>query len=167
MKAHITNKYKFALMLASPGCHCWNAAKCISRSSSIFSTKPLGQTPHTNIDHSQPTATNKCLTNSLCMCSSEQPFNNNKMPLAPMGCEVQVHQKEDNRDTWDYHSHTKGERLFDTVQFQHKSITNPTILKGDKLMVALANCIEIHKDHLKGEHGQQIREFKQLVDKAL
>ena len=73
------------------------------------------------------------------------PFDYNKMPLAPMGCEAQVHEKTDKRSTWAYHSvdgwylftspehyrthnchikHTKSERLSDTVQFQHKRITN-------------------------------------------
>ena len=31
-------------------------------------------------------------------------FNYNKMPLDPMGYEVQVHKKTDKRDTWAYHS---------------------------------------------------------------
>ena len=32
------------------------------------------------------------------------PFNYNKMPLAPMGCAAQIHEKTDNRGTWQYHS---------------------------------------------------------------
>jgi len=32
------------------------------------------------------------------------PFDYNKMPLAPMGCETQVHEKTDKRGTWAYHS---------------------------------------------------------------
>jgi len=91
-----------------------------------------------------------------------RPFDYNKMQLAPMGCEAQVHEKTDNRGTWAYHSvggwylftspehyrthnchikHTKSERLSDTVQFQHKRITNPTITHADKVMHALADCI--------------------------
>ena len=30
------------------------------------------------------------------------PFDYNKMPLAPMGCQVQVHEKTDKRGTWAY-----------------------------------------------------------------
>ncbi len=88
------------------------------------------------------------------------PFDYNKMPLAPMGCEAQVHEKPDKHGTWAYHSvdgwhlftspehycmhnchikHTKSKRLTDTVQFQHKRITNPTITHADKVMHALAN----------------------------
>ena len=32
------------------------------------------------------------------------PLDCNKMPLAPMGCAAQIHQKEDKRGTWQYHS---------------------------------------------------------------
>ena len=32
------------------------------------------------------------------------PFDYNKMPLAPMGCAVQVHKKTDERSTWLCHS---------------------------------------------------------------
>ena len=32
------------------------------------------------------------------------PFDYNKMPLAPMGCKVQVHKKTDKRGTFSYHS---------------------------------------------------------------
>jgi len=91
------------------------------------------------------------------------PFDYNKMPLAPMGCEAQVHEKTDKSGTWAYHSvdgwylftspehyrthnchikHTKSERLSDTVQFQHKRITNPIITHADKVMHALADCVK-------------------------
>ena len=32
------------------------------------------------------------------------PFDYNKMPLAPMGCAAQIHEKSDKRGTWQYHS---------------------------------------------------------------
>jgi len=80
-----------------------------------------------------------------------------------MGCEAQVHEKTDKRGTWAYHSvdrwylftspehyrthnchikHTKSEQLSDTVQFQHKRITNPTITHANKVMHALADCVK-------------------------
>jgi hypothetical protein len=88
------------------------------------------------------------------------PFDYNKMPLAPMGCEAQVHEKSNKRGAWAYHSvdgwylftspehyhthtchikHNKSKQLSDTVQFQHKCITNPTITHSDKVMHALAD----------------------------
>ncbi len=85
------------------------------------------------------------------------------MLLAPIGCEAQVHEKTNKRGTWAYHlvdgwylftspkhycthnchiKHTKSEQLSNTVQFQHKRITNPTITHADKVMHTLANCIK-------------------------
>jgi hypothetical protein len=32
------------------------------------------------------------------------PFDYNKMPLAPMGCKAQIHEKTDKQGTWAYHS---------------------------------------------------------------
>ena len=83
------------------------------------------------------------------------PFDYNKMPLAPMGCPVQVHEKTDKRGTWANHSvdgwylstspehyrmhrchikATKSEQVLDTVNFSHKNITRPTITHADKVM---------------------------------
>ena len=85
------------------------------------------------------------------------------MPLAPMGCNVQIHEKTDKRGTWVYHSingwyirtspehyrtqiciaeKTKEPRATDTVQFNHKRITNPTLTHGDKIMKAVADCMK-------------------------
>jgi hypothetical protein len=87
------------------------------------------------------------------------PFDYNKMPLAPMGCEAQVHKKTDKCGTWAYHTvdgwylftssehyrthnchfkHTKSKQLSNTVQLQHKRITYPSITHADKVMNALA-----------------------------
>jgi hypothetical protein len=74
------------------------------------------------------------------------PFDYNIMSLAPMGGEAQVHEKTNKRGTWAYNlinrwylftlpehyhthnchiKHTKSKRLSNTVQLQHKHITNP------------------------------------------
>ena len=94
------------------------------------------------------------------------PFDYNKMPLTPMRCEVQVHEKADKRGTWAYHSidgwylatspehyqthvchikHTNSEWLSDTVQFKHKHITNPLLTHANKIMRALSHCIHALK----------------------
>ena len=109
------------------------------------------------------------------------PFDYNKMPLAPMGCKAQIHEKSDKRGTWSYHTidgwyirtspehyrthicatkDTKSERLTDTVQFQHKHITNPTLTHGDKLMNALAESMKVLKEGLQ---LQQMKDLKQIV----
>ncbi|KAL7478477.1 hypothetical protein ACHAW6_004249 [Cyclotella cf. meneghiniana] len=46
--------------------------------------------------------------------------------------------------------HTNSECLSDTIQFQHRSITNPLLSPANKLMLPLANCKEILSGHLKG-----------------
>ena len=97
------------------------------------------------------------------MCGT---FDYNKMPLAPMGCAVQLHEKTDKRGTWAYHyvdrwyiltspkhyrmhrchnKATKSERVSDTVNFSHKNITRPTITHADKVMNAIADCAKASK----------------------
>ena len=111
------------------------------------------------------------------------PFDYNKMPLAPMGCNAQIHEKKDKRGTWAYHSidgwylrtspehyrthicatkATKSERLTDTIQFKHKHITNPKLTHGDKLVKALADSISTTKN-TGGTVSQQMRELTKLV----
>jgi hypothetical protein len=91
------------------------------------------------------------------------PFDYNKMPLAPMGCNVQVHEKADTQGTWSFHSvdgwyidtspehyhnhrchikDTKSDQFSDTVDFQHKGMTNPIVSNADKVMTAIASCIK-------------------------
>jgi len=114
------------------------------------------------------------------------PFDYNKMPLAPMGCEAQVHEKTDKRGTWAYHSvdgwylftspehyrmhtchikHTKSERLSDTVQFQHKRITNPTIIHADKVMHELADCVKaIQGMTSKARNSQAAQDLQRIIE---
>ena len=72
------------------------------------------------------------------------PFDYKKMPLAPMGMSVQVHEKTDKRGTWAYNTvdgwylatspkhyrthrchikTTRNEQLTDTVHFSHRKHT--------------------------------------------
>ena len=80
-----------------------------------------------------------------------------KLPLEPLGCDVQAHKKSDKRITWDPHScngwnvgtsmdnhrcftvwikKTREERVTDTVFFKHKYLTNPKVTPEDKVMAA-------------------------------
>ncbi len=115
-----------------------------------------------------------------------RPFDYNKMPLAPMRCEAQVHEKTDKHGTWAYHSvdgwylfmspehyrthnchikHTKSEQLSDTVQFQNKRITNPTITHGNKVMHALANCIKaLHGMTSSARNSQITQDLRRIID---
>ena len=101
------------------------------------------------------------------------PFDYNKMPLAPMGCAVQVHKKTDKRGTWLYHSvdgwylstspknyrthrcHVKdtgAEQLTDTAHFSHKRITNPEVTAADKVMKVIAEYVRSIKSVGSGNH---------------
>eukprot|EP00956_Cyclotella_meneghiniana_P033666 scaffold98148_cov54-Cyclotella_meneghiniana.AAC.2 len=109
------------------------------------------------------------------------------MPLAPLGCNVQVHEKADKRGTWAFHSvdgwyvqtspehyrthkcyikATKSERLSDTVQFQHKSITNPTVSPKDKLMNAIAACQQALNNATNDKSNNEINMLQAILNKA-
>jgi hypothetical protein len=103
-----------------------------------------------------------------------------------MGCEAQVHEKADKCSTWAYHSvdgwylftspehycthnchikNTKSERLSNTVQFQHKRITNPTITHANKVMHALADCIKaLHGMTSSARNSQAAQDLQRIID---
>eukprot|EP00956_Cyclotella_meneghiniana_P021291 scaffold38589_cov41-Cyclotella_meneghiniana.AAC.1 len=175
MKEHIRDKYKFNLELVPPGCHQRNAAEVAIRNFKAHFLSVLAGTadnfppslwdkllPQTEITLNLLRQSNATPTISA-YAHINGPFDYNKMPLAPMDCEVQVHEKTDKRGSWAYHSDsvdgwylntspehyrvhncyikdTKSTRLSDTVQFQHKNTTNPEVTPLDKLMRAIANC---------------------------
>eukprot|EP00804_Cyclotella_cryptica_P025595 CCRYP_002824-RC/>CCRYP_002824-RC protein AED:0.35 eAED:0.35 QI:0/-1/0/1/-1/1/1/0/432 len=162
MKDHIKDTYKFEVELVPPGCHRRNAAEVAIRNfkshflsvlAGVATTFPPSLwdrlLPQTEITLNLLRQSNATPTVSAYahLCG---PFNYNKMPLAPMGCAVQVHEKADKRGTWASHSidgwylntsaehyrvhnchikSTKAERLSDTVHFKHKDITNPSLPK--------------------------------------
>jgi hypothetical protein len=115
------------------------------------------------------------------------PFDYNKMPLAPMGCEAQIHKKTDKQGTWAYHSidgwylftspehycthmcfvkATKSECHLDTVNFIHKNIRNPTITHTDKVMQALAECIKTITGAKGGTTAQEVKDLQRIVKAA-
>ena len=177
MKALITEKYKMAYELVPPGCHHRNAAEVAIRYFKAHFLSILAGVAddipfklwYKLLPQAEITINLLRQSNATPAVSAyahlSGPFNYNKMPLAPMGCKVQVHEKTDTRGTWVFHSvdgwyvgtsrehyrthrcHIKAtgnqyhtERLSDTVSFQPKSITNPSIMPADKLMQAIADC---------------------------
>jgi hypothetical protein len=113
-----------------------------------------------------------------------KPFDYNKMPLAPMGCEAQIHEKTNKQGTWAYHSvdgwylftspehyrthtcyvkATKSECHLDTVYFKHKNITNPTITHSDKVMQALAECVKTITGATGGTTAQEAKDLWRIV----
>eukprot|EP00804_Cyclotella_cryptica_P002834 CCRYP_009360-RA/>CCRYP_009360-RA protein AED:0.42 eAED:0.42 QI:0/-1/0/1/-1/1/1/0/202 len=109
------------------------------------------------------------------------------MPLAPMGCNAQVHEKTDSRGTWAFHSvdgwyvstspehyrthrchikSTNSDRLSDTVHFHHKHITNPTLTPADKLMAAIADCSRALLTHAPPTGASNLRQLQELLQQT-
>jgi hypothetical protein len=112
------------------------------------------------------------------------PFDYNKMPLAPMGCEAQIHEKTNKQGTWAYHSvdgwylftspehycthtcyvkATKSKCHLDTVHFKHENITNPTITHADKVMQALVECVKTITGATGGTTAQEAKGLQRIV----
>ena len=179
MKQHIQVTCKLVMELVPPGCHRRNAAEVAIRNFKTHFLSVLAGVaedfPENLWDRLLPQAEitlnllrqSNATPNVSAYAHLSGPFDYNKMPLAPMGCAAQIHEKSDKRGTWQYHSvdgwylytspdhyrthachikTTKKERLTDTVDFQHKRITNPTITHADKIMHAIQQVIrEIKK----------------------
>ncbi len=109
MKNHICDKCKLDMELVPPGCHRCNAAKVAIHNIkahflSILSgvannVPPLELTAPTNQDHNQFDLTTNATPIILAYAHLSGPFDYNKMPLAPMGCEAQVHEKTNKHST--------------------------------------------------------------------
>ena len=112
MKTIIRDEYKIKTELVPPGCHPRNAAEVAIRNFKAHFLSVLAGTaegfPPSLWDRLLPQAE---VTVNLLRQSNTAPhvsayahlsglFDYNKMPLAPMGCEVQVHDKKDKRGTW-------------------------------------------------------------------
>jgi hypothetical protein len=176
MKNHIVgNTCKFNMELVPPGCHQRNAAEVAIRNFKAYFLSILAGVannfppslwdrllPQTEITINLIQQSNATPTVSA-YADLSKPFDYNKMLLAPIRCEAQVHEKTDKCGTWASHlvdgwylftspkhypthnchiRHTKSKRLSNTIQFQHKHITNPTITHANKVMHALANCVK-------------------------
>ena len=189
MKEHIQDHYKFKMELVPPGCHRRNAAEVAIRNFKAHSLSVLAGTAESfpkKITLNLLRQSNATPTISAYAHLSG-PFDYNKMPLAPMGCEVQVHEKTDKRGTWAFHSvdgwylntssehyrvhnchvkETKSKRLSDTVHFKHKNITNPEISPLDKLMHAIAKCKEAIANVNNGYSSQQMKELEAVIKQA-
>eukprot|EP00804_Cyclotella_cryptica_P002199 CCRYP_018252-RA/>CCRYP_018252-RA protein AED:0.18 eAED:0.16 QI:0/0/0/1/0.4/0.16/6/0/1101 len=92
-------------------------------------------------------------------------YDYNRMPLAPMGCEVQFHvkPKEHYRTHVIFVTKTRAKRLADTVFFKHKYITQPTVTTADAIVNAYRKLqqaitgIQHSKDDAQMEAIERIR----------
>ena len=197
MKNHIQIKSRLAMELVPLRCHCRNAAEVAIRN---FKTHFLSvltgvadNVPENLWDRLLPQVEftlnllgeSNATPNVSAYARLSGPFDNNKMPLAPMGCASQIHKKSDKCGTWQYHSvdgwylstspghydmhichikDTKKEQLSDTLNFQHTKNTNPTITHADKVMHALQQDIREIKKLGGIEKSQEARDLQQLVN---
>ncbi len=193
MKNHVHNTCKMNVELVPPGCHRQNAAEVAIRNfKSHFLSILAGVAddfpqhlwdrllPQTEITLNLIRQSNAMPTVSAYAHLSG-PFDYNKMLLAPMGYEAQIHKKTKKPGTWAYHSvdgwylftspehyrtlicyikATKSERHLDTVHFKHKNITNPTITHADKVMQALVECIKTITGATGGTTAQEAKGCK-------
>ena len=134
--------------------------------------------PTTSQNNVELTATSQRKSKVLAYAYLNGPFDHNKMSLAPMGSEVRIYKKTDNRGTWAYHSvdgwylytssehyrthnchvkATRSEQLSDTVQFQVKGITNLTVTHANKLVNAIVTCINAVCNFSNAKNKNNIR----------
>jgi hypothetical protein len=117
------------------------------------------------------------------------PFDYNRMPLAPMGCAVQIHERSERRGSWAanlsdgwylrtsaehyrchviYTKNTRSERITDTVKFKHKYITEPTLTPEDTIVKALNDLTLAQKErrNKKGiEEMDALQHFDEILNK--
>ncbi len=115
MKKHIHDMCKLDMELVPPGCHRRNAAKVAIRNFKAHFLSILAGVadnfppnlwdwllPQTKITINLIQQSN-ATPNLSVYAHLSGPFDYNKMPHAPMGCEAQVHEKMDKRGSWAYH----------------------------------------------------------------
>ena len=110
-------------------------------------------------------------------------FDYNKMPLAPMGCAVQLYQSSERRATWAantidgwylqtlperyqchiiYVKQTKSKRVSDTVFFKTKFITQPTMTPADVITKALNDLTQALQGKKNHKGLEQIEALTKL-----
>jgi hypothetical protein len=196
MKNHICDTCKMNMEFVPPRCHQRNAAEvAICNFKSHFLSILAGVAndfpqnlwdhllPHIEITLNLIRQLNATPTVSAYAHLSG-PLDYNKMPLAPMGCEAQIHEKTNKQGTWAYHSvdgwylftspehycthtcyvkATKSECHSDTAHFKHKNITNPTITHTNKVMQALAECVKTITGAMGGTTAQEAKDLQRIV----
>eukprot|EP00804_Cyclotella_cryptica_P008931 CCRYP_012040-RA/>CCRYP_012040-RA protein AED:0.26 eAED:0.26 QI:0/0/0/1/1/1/2/0/686 len=199
MKDLIQDTYKMSLKLIPPGCHRRNAAKVAIRNFKLHFLSVLAGVaddfplklwdkllPQTKITLNLLRQSNATPTVSA-YAHLNGHFDYNKMPLAPTGCNAQVHEKTDLRGTWAFHSvdgwyistypehyrmhrchikSTNSDRLSDTVHFHHKHITNPTLTPADKLMAAIADSSRALLTHAPPTGASNLHQLQELLQQT-
>jgi hypothetical protein len=106
------------------------------------------------------------------------PFDYNEMPLAPMGCAVQMHESSERQGTWaantingcylhtspeHYQCHriyvkkTKNERISGTVFFKYRYLTQPTVTPANTIIKTLGDLTQALKGRRNMKGIEQIK----------
>ena len=112
-------------------------------------------------------------------------FDYNRQPLAPLGCEVLVHEAPATRSSWGQHakrgwslgtseehyrSHrvfvkdTAAERVCETVFFKHHYITKPKVTHADLVIAAAQNLAKIIQRKANSAGAANLRGLKALSE---
>ncbi len=110
-------------------------------------------------------------------------FDYNKMPLAPMGCTVQLYESINRRGTWadnstdgwylgtsneHYRCHIiyvkkmRSKRISDTVFFKHWYITQPTLTQVDIIVKAIDDLTHALKGRKNAKGDAQIEALEKV-----
>jgi hypothetical protein len=110
-------------------------------------------------------------------------FDYNKMPLAPMGCAVQIHESTNRQKTWDPHSldgwylgtstkhyrwhkfvcrKTRSEQISNTVFFQHCYITWPVVTPKDQIVKALGNLTSALQQRINVRGAEEMEVLQKM-----
>jgi hypothetical protein len=110
-------------------------------------------------------------------------FDYNKMLLAPLGCAVQIHESTNRQRKWNVHSlngwylgtsnkhyrcytiyctKTRAKRIFNTVFFQHRYLTQPVVTPADAMIKAMGDLRGIFKKNSNNIGAEEMEVLKQL-----
>jgi hypothetical protein len=112
MKNHICDTCKLDMELVPPGCHRCNAAKVAFKAHFLGVLAGVAKDFPTNLwDWLLPQTKitinliqqSNATPNVLAYAHLSRPFDYNKMPLTPMGCEAQLHEKTNKPGTQAYY----------------------------------------------------------------
>jgi len=198
MKDLIKDAYKMTPKLVPSGCHHRNDTKVAIATSNHISLAFLLVSPMIFLsDYGTNTTPQVEITLNLLQQSNttpmvsvyahlNNPFDYNKMLLAPMDCTSQIHEKTDSRGIWAVHSidgwylntspehyrtcchikFTNGERLSDTVHFKQKHITNHNLTPAEKLMADIADCSQALKGMVLSKGTSNIDQLQTFLQQA-
>jgi hypothetical protein len=110
-------------------------------------------------------------------------FDYNKLPLAPLGCLVEIHESTNRRRTWDprsltgwylgtstehYRCHkifckkTRSERISDTVIFRHSYLTQPIISPDDHIVKAIGDLSSALRQRINARGKEEMEVLSKM-----